>query len=408
MNNFSHSLEKDLEQRSSQGILKGEEKVIEKIVAGSNGHGPRVLIKGQGSTPFLRMNSNSYLGLPHHPALLKSAEDAAHRYGIGPGAVRFISGTTRPHIDLEDALARFHNRPAAMIFNSAYAAVLGGLAPLISPETAVISDELNHNSIINALRLAKPAKKLVYNHLDTTDLTVKIKECIGKARRIIVVSDGIFSMRGDHAPLDKISTLCQKYSSEFEEGILTVIDDSHGVGVFGETGRGTEEYCQVQADILIGTLGKAFGVNGGYLVADANIITYLRETAACYIYSNPITPAEAAAARKSVQIVDSGEGKERLKKVRFLTKRLEEGLQNLGFQIIASNHPIVPVVTGNTQINKKLSEFLFSKGILVTSLSYPVVPRGADEIRLQVSASHEMKDIDFLLSAMADFMVKKL
>ncbi len=408
MDNFSHSLEKDLEQRRSQGILKGEEQVIEKIVAGSDGYGPRVLIKGQGSTPFLRMNSNSYLGLSHHPALLKSAEDAAHIFGIGPGAVRFISGTMQPHVDLEDALAQFHYRPAAMIFNSAYAAVLGGLAPLISPETAVISDELNHNSIINALRLAKPVKKLVYNHLDTTDLTVKIKECIGKARRILVVSDGIFSMRGDHAPLDKISTLCQKYSSEFEEGILTVIDDSHGVGVFGESGRGTEEYCKAQADILIGTLGKAFGVNGGYLVADANIITYLRETAACYIYSNPITPAEAAAARKSVQIVDSGEGKERLKKVRFLTKSLEEGLQNLGFQIIASNHPIVPVVTGNTQINKKLSEFLFSKGILVTPLSYPVVPRGADEIRLQVSASHEMKDIDFLLSAMADFMALRL
>ncbi|MEN8258507.1 MAG: aminotransferase class I/II-fold pyridoxal phosphate-dependent enzyme [Thermodesulfobacteriota bacterium] len=407
MNSFFQALEADLENRCKQGILKGDEKVIEKIVAGCGGYGPRVCIKGHGNTLFLRMNSNSYLGLANHPELLAAAEEAAHAYGVGPGAVRFISGTTRPHIDLEDALGRFHNRPTAMIFNSAYAAVLGALAPLISPETAVISDELNHNSIINALRLAKPAAKKVYSHLDMADLTSKIKECFGKAQRVLVVSDGIFSMRGDHTPLAEISGICRKYAPEFQEGILTIIDDSHGVAVFGKTGRGTEEYCGAQADLLIGTLGKAFGVNGGYLTGEETIIRYLRETAACYIYSNPISPAEAAAAHKSVQIVDSSEGTKRLEKLRSLTKHLEKGLMNLDYQIITSDHPIVPVVTGDTQTNKKLSEFLFSKGILVTPLSYPVVPRGADEIRLQVSAGHEPNDIDILLAAMADFAEKR-
>ncbi len=406
MDTLFQFFEAELDGRRGQGILKGDERIIEKIIPAQNGYGPRLLLKGQGQTEFLRMNSNSYLGLGLHPDILDAGEQASRAFGIGPGAVRFISGTSTPHIDLEEALARFHMRQAAMIFNSAYAAVLGVLAPLISPETVVISDELNHNSIINGLRLAKPAAKKIYAHLNMAELEACILASIGQGSRVLVVSDGIFSMRGDHAPLAEIMALCRKYEGEFREGILTIIDDSHGVGVFGESGRGTEEYTATKVDLLIGTLGKAFGVNGGYVTGDAMFIKYLRETAACYIYSNPISPAEAAAAQRSVQFVDSTEGKKKLRKLRALTTHLEQGLINLGYRIIPSEHPIVPVVTGDSTINTALSEFLFARGILVTPLSYPVVPRQADEIRLQVSAEHEKKDIDYLLNCMAIFASK--
>ncbi|PLX47418.1 MAG: 7-keto-8-aminopelargonate synthetase [Desulfobulbaceae bacterium] len=403
MNTLHQVLAADLEEHRRQGILKGQERVISAIVPGKDGLGPRVLLAGQGQTPYLRMNSNSYLGLDQHPAPAKAAEEAVARYGVGHGAVRFISGTMQPHIDLESELARFHERPAAMIFSSAYAAVLGVLAPLITPETAVISDELNHNSIINGLRLATPAVKKIYGHLDMAELEKCITECQGQVRRVLIVSDGIFSMRGDHAPLAAITSLRDRYGQDFAEGILTIIDDSHGVGVFGATGRGCEEFCRSRVDLVIGTLGKAFGVNGGYVTGAAELIGYLRESAACYIYSNPITPAEAAAARCSVELVAGPEGAARLGTLRRLTRHLEQGLIELGFQIIESDHPIVPVVTGDTGRNRRLADFLFAKNILVTPLSYPVVPRGADEIRLQVSAAHAQQDIDFLLDVLQEF-----
>jgi glycine C-acetyltransferase len=406
MKKLLQTLETELADHRKRGTLKDQERVIVKNIGPRHGFGPRVLLKDQGKTPFLCMNSNSYLGLAHHPDLLSAAEQAAHTYGVGPGGVRFISGTTNPHIELEEELARFHSRPAAMIFNSAYAAVLGVLPPMISPETVVISDELNHNSIINGLRLSKPAAKKIYRHLNMAELEALIEMSVGLASRILVVSDGIFSMRGDHAPLAEITALARSYDDEFNEGILTIIDDSHGVGVFGATGRGTEEYSGAQADLLIGTLGKGFGVNGGYVTGDETIIRYLRQTAPCYIYSNPITPAEAAAATRSVQLADSAEGKERLANLRFLSKRLEQGLMDLEYQIISSDHPIVPIVTGDTKTNREMSEFLFSNHILVTPLSYPVVPPGEDEIRLQVSAAHTPRDIDFLLAVMAEFAIK--
>lgn len=403
MNTLHQVLSADLEERRRQGVLKGAERVITAILPGKDGFGPRVFLAGQGQTPYLRMNSNSYLGLDQHPAPAKAAEEAVCRYGVGPGAVRFISGTMQPHIDLETELARFHQRPAAMIFSSAYAAVLGVLAPLISADTAVISDELNHNSIINGLRLAKPSVKKIYRHVDMAELETCITECQGRVRRVLIVSDGIFSMRGDYAPLAAITSLGDRYNKDFAEGILTIIDDSHGVGVFGATGRGCEEYCRSRVDLVIGTLGKAFGVNGGYVTGAAELIRYLRESAACYIYSNPITPAEAAAARCSVELVAGPEGAARLDSLRRLTRHLEQGLTELGFQIIAGHHPIVPLITGDSARNRRLADFLFTKNILATPLSFPVVPRGADEIRLQVSAAHAQQDIDFLLGVLQEF-----
>ena len=349
------------------------------------------------------MNSNGYLGLALHPQVIAAEAKAAEQFGTGPGAVRFISGTFQPHVELEQKLAAFHRREAAMIMSSAYAAVMGVLPQFITEDTLVVSDALNHNCIINAIRLSRPKSKAVYPHLDMVELDRQLKNNKGKAKRVCVVTDGIFSMRGDHAPLDKIIEICNQHESDYEEGILSIVDDSHGVGAFGDTGRGTEEYTNTQADILIATLGKAFGVNGGYVVANAQVINYLRETAPFYIYSNSITPAEAAAAIKSLTILDSEEGRKLLEKLRNLIARLKAGLESLGFETISGDHPIVPILLRDTKKTSALVKHLFDNNILVTGLNYPVVPKGEEEIRLQISASQTAKDIDHLLEVLKYF-----
>jgi glycine C-acetyltransferase len=212
----------------------------------------------------------------------------------------------------------------------------------------------------------------------------------------------VFS-RGDHAPLDKLVATCQRFEQDFAEGIITIIDNSHGVGAFGKTGRGTEEYTDTRVDLLIATLGKAMGVNGGYVTGSSTIINYLRETAPFYIYSNPITPAEATAAYKSLDILDSPEGCTLLEKVRTLTKQLETGLTDLGLEVIGGEHPIVPLLVRDTEKTVLLVKHLFQNNILATGLKYPVVPRGDEEIRFQVSASHTAKDIDLVLTVLRQF-----
>ena len=234
-------------------------------------------------------------------------------------------------------------------------------------------------------------------------LEAAITRYAGKCRRVIVVTDGVFSMRGDHAPLDAIVGICKKHEAKFEEGIITVVDDSHGVGAFGKTGRGTEEVTGAKADILIATLGKALGVNGGYVVASETVINYLRETAPFYIYSNPVTPSEAAAAVKSLGILDSPRGLKLLERLRALTRRLEEGLKGLGYEIIPGEHPIVPLMIRDTEKTSALVKHLFDNGILATGLNFPVVPKGDEEIRFQVCADHTEKDIDFLLGVLKRF-----
>ena len=280
---------------------------------------------------------------------------------------------------------------------------MGILTPLITGDSIVISDELNHNCIINAIRLARPKEKLVYKHLDMIELENQIKYSRGNAKRLIIVTDGIFSMRGDYAPLDVIMRLANEYDKDFEENILVVVDDSHGVGAFGNTGRGTEEYTGAKVDILIGTLGKAFGVNGGYLVGSKTLIRYLREKAPFYVYSNPITPSEAAAALKAVEILDSEEGRKLLEKLRALTKRFEKGLKELGFEIIESDHPIVPLMVRDTKKTAALVRYLQENGVLVTGLSYPVVPKGDEEIRFQISCDHTEYDIDYVLEVLRKY-----
>jgi len=391
-----------------KGTLKGEEKVITGIIAAKDGFGPRYLLAGQGENEFLRMNSNSYLGLSLNNDVIQAEEEACRKFGTGPGAVRFISGTYEPHVELEKRLADFHGREAAMVFSSAYSTVMGVLPQFITEETLVVSDELNHNCIINAIRLSKPAKKAIYRHLDIKDLERILKENTGQAKRVVVVTDGIFSMRGDCAPLDKIVAICRKYESVYEEGILTVVDDSHGVGAFGKTGRGVEEYTNTKADILVATLGKALGVNGGYVVSNRTVINYLRETAPFYIYSNPITPPEAAAALKSLEILDSPEGIKLLERLKKLIANLREGLNQLGYETLPGEHPIVPLMVRDTKKASHMVKYLFDNGILATGLNFPVVPKGNEEIRFQVSASHTEKDIDSLIDILKRFKVTAL
>ena len=396
-------LTEKLNDLKARGSLKGKEKVITGVIEAKDGFGPRYLLAGQGEKEFLKMNSNSYLGLSLNKDVIMAEEDAARKFGAGPGAVRFISGTFEPHAELEKRLAGFHGREAAMIFSSAYSTVMGILPQFITEKTLVLSDGLNHNCIINAIRLSRPAKKEVYLHLDMTDMERILKENTGLAKRVVVATDGIFSMRGDYAPLDRIVEICRRYESGYEEGIITIVDDSHGVGAFGKTGRGTEEHCNARADILVATLGKALGVNGGYIVSTNTVISYLRETAPFYIYSNPITPAEAASAIKSLEILGGPEGIRLLERLKILAARLREGLKQLGYETIPGEHPIIPLMVRDTERTSEMVRCLFDNGVLATGLNFPVVPKGDEEIRFQINASHTEKDIDYLLSVLKRF-----
>jgi len=402
--NLNKILASELEDLYSKGTAKGKELIVEKVIKPSGEKGSRFILKGKGDREFIRLNSNSYLGMSLKDEIIEAEEEAAREYGVGPGAVRFISGTYKPHRDLEKKLAKFHGREDTIIFSSAYSAVLGVITPLVTKETVIISDALNHNCIINAARLSRPKDKKIFIHLDMNDLEVKIKESIGNAKRLLVVTDGIFSMRGDYAPLDKISELCKKYNSEFDDGVILVVDDSHGVGAFGETGRGTEEYTNAgKVDVLIGTLGKAFGVNGGYLTSSETLVNYIREKAPMYIYSNPITVSEATAVMKVLDIMDSDRGKEILTHLRKMTKKFEKGLLEIGFEIIESDHPIVPILVRDTQKTADLVSYLVDNGVLGTGLNYPVVPKGDETIRFQVNGDHTEFDIDSALEVLKNY-----
>lgn len=396
-------LEKKLADLRAKGTLKGKETVITAMLPPRHGKGPRFHLVGHGRKQFLKMNSNSYLGLSTDPKVMAAEHTATDRYGVGPGAVRFISGTYEPHAELETRLARFHGRKSAMIFSAAYATIVGVLPQLIDKRTMVISDELNHNSIINAIRLSRPAGKAIYRHCDMEALATKLEQSIGFCDRVIVVTDGIFSMRGDFAPLAELVRICKRYNPKFKQGVITVVDDSHGVGAFGRTGRGTEEYTKAKADILIATLGKSLGVNGGYVAASSTVIKFLRETAPLYIYSNPITPAEAAAAIKGLDILESKTGLSLLEHLRKMTRRFEQGIIRLGYETLKSENPIVPLLTRDTRKTAQMVRFLFKNGILATGLNFPVVPKGDEEIRFQVSAGHTEKDIDYVLRILKKF-----
>ncbi|HEX9817800.1 MAG TPA: aminotransferase class I/II-fold pyridoxal phosphate-dependent enzyme [Patescibacteria group bacterium] len=369
---------------------------------------PRALIDGK---PFLVFNSNDYLGLRLNPKLIAAEHQATEQYGTGPGAVRFISGALKVHRELEKALAKFHDREDSMIFSSAFAtnmAVLFSLLKgqskdsLVDNSVIVISDELNHRSIIDGIRIANLGKeqKAIFKHMNADHLREVLQTNLGQFKRALVVTDGVFSMLGEYQDLSKIRAVINEFDNQYELGVLLVVDDAHGVGAFGKTGRGTEEMSTGQADVLVGTMGKAFGADGGYVVGPQAVIDYLRESAATYIYSNNIAPGTAGAALAGLELLATREGKQILKTlseniIYFKTKMLE-----IGFQFAApSNHPIQAVLIGDTAKTKELKQSLFKQEILVTNINYPVVPPGKDEIRVQISAAHTRADINQFLKA---------
>ncbi|HXR87925.1 MAG TPA: aminotransferase class I/II-fold pyridoxal phosphate-dependent enzyme [Stellaceae bacterium] len=400
---LQQTLRAELSKLDSEGRRKGAETAIAGVLPGKDSRGPRYLIAGAGDKPFLRMNANNYLGLSLQQVVVAAEDEGVKRFGTGPGAVRFIGGTWAPHLLLEQRLAGFHRRDGAIVFSSAYAAMMGTLPGLVTPETAVISDALNHNCIINAIRLARPKQRSVYPHLDLAALKQQLGEAAASCKRAIVVTDGIFSMRGDHAPLDAIAALAKKYDARFAENVLLLVDDSHGIGAFGATGRGTEEVTGGVADILVGTLGKAFGVNGGYVTASGAVIDYLRETSPFYVYSNPVAPGEAGAAAAAVALVDSPAGREKLAHLHAMTKRFRDGLKRLKLETIAGVHPIVPLMVRDSARTAALVKHLFAGGVLATGLNFPVVPKGDEEIRFQLCADHTPADIDEALAVLAAF-----
>lgn len=400
---LDEALQSHVKELEAAGTAKGAEKVVTAVSAPAGERGPRFWLQGEGEREFLRMNSNSYLGMSLRQEIVEAEEHAVARYGTGPGAVRFISGTYEPHVQLERRLAAFHGREAGMIFSAAYTAIMGTVVPLVTPETVVISDALNHNCIINAVRLSRPLDKAVYAHNDIAALEAEIGKAKGRARRVLVITDGIFSMRGDHAPLDDIMAIAARHDDAFEENCVVVVDDSHGVGAFGASGRGTEEYTGAPpCDVLVATLGKALGVNGGYVVGTGALIRFLRESAPMYIYSNPITPAEAAAALRAVDLLDSDAGRALLDRLRALTRRFEQGLIELGLETIPGEHPVVPLVLRDTARTHATVKHLYDNGVLATGLAYPVVPRGDEEIRFQVNADHTEADIDRVLEILRE------
>ena len=397
-------LHQELEQLDAAGTSKGPESVVVRIKPAEGGRGPRFLIEGEGDKEFIRMNSNSYLGLSFRKELLEAEEHTARLFGVGPGAVRFISGTYEPHLKLERALAQFHGREAAHITSAAYNAVMGVLVTLTTPETVLISDELNHNCIVNGAKLARPKERKVYKHNDVGQLDRVLREAAeAGAKSAIVVTDGVFSMRGDIAPLAQIAETVRKHDARFPRNAVLFVDDSHGVGAFGPTGRGSEEISGARADILVGTLGKAFGVNGGYVTGSALLVRWLREKNPFYIYSNPISAGEAAAALRALEIVQNDEGQKLLGHLATMTRRFRDGLVRLGFETIEGQHPVVPLLVRDTDKTRALVKFLRQNGVLATGLNYPVVPKGEQLIRFQVNASHTAQDVDQVLEVLRRF-----
>ena len=395
------ALAEELTGLQNEGRAKPPERIITGYLPPTGKHGPRYTLKGE-NKQFLRMNSNSYLSLSNHPQLIAAADAATHACGVGPGAVRFIDGTFSYHIELEKRIARFLDKPAAKIFNSAYTSNCGLALAIGSKTTHWIGDRLNHNSIIRAMRIAgiPSENKSIYDHNDMDGLRKCLDSVDKDIDRVVVIFDGIFSMRGDYAPIDKIYAITSEYDQKFRDGVITVVDDSHGIGAYGATGRGTAEFSGGVPDIIVGTFGKSFGVNGGFIAASDTVIETVRQKADTYIYTNPLSVADCAAATKALEICDSQEGMMLLENLKIRTKQFRDGLEKLGLESIPGPHPVVPVMVRDTAKTQALVKHLFDNGVLVVGLTFPVVPRGDESMRFQINAAHTESDIDYVLGVL--------
>jgi len=351
----------------------------------------RVAVDGR---EVLNFCANNYLGLADHPEVVAAAHRGLDEWGYGMASVRFICGTQRQHLALEQRLAGFLGYDDAILFSSCFDANGGVFEALFGPDDAIISDALNHASIIDGVRLSK-ARRLRYANCDMADLEDRLMES-SAARRRVIVTDGVFSMDGYLAPLGDICELADRYDA------LVFVDDSHAVGFVGEHGRGTPEHCGVEGrvDITTGTFGKALGgASGGYVAAHREIVELLRQRARPYLFSNSLAPAIVTATLAALDLV-AGSGALREQLARN-ARHFRERMTAAGFDLLPGQHPIVPVMFGDEQLTVRVADGLRARGVFVTPFSYPVVPRGAARIRVQLSAAHTAQQIEQCVTAFA-------
>ena len=374
-------LQSELDEIRAAGLFKGE-RVIDT---------PQAALVGVGRTaPVLNMCANNYLGLASHPEVIAAAHEALDEWGYGLASVRFICGTQKIHKQLEEKLSEFLGTQDTILYTSCFDANGGLFETLLGPEDAVISDELNHASIIDGVRLCK-AKRFRYKNNDMADLASKLEAAKG-ARRILIVTDGVFSMDGYLANLPAICDLAD------EHGALVMVDDSHAVGFMGARGRGTHEHHDVMGriDIITGTLGKALGgASGGYTSGRAEIIEYLRQRSRPYLFSNTVAPSIVAGSIKAIDLLnESTELRDRLE---ANTKFFRGQMAGTGFEILEGIHPITPIMLGDAALASRFADAMLDKGVYVIGFSFPVVPQGKARIRTQISAAHTREDLEFAI-----------
>jgi len=339
---------------------------------------------------LLNFCANNYLGLANHPRLRAAAQQAVDRYGVGPGAVRTIAGTLSLHIELERRLAEFKQAEACITFQSGFTANLAAIPALVGRGDVIFSDELNHASIIDGCRLSR-ATIVRYNHCDVEDLQRKIAETTEYRRRLIV-TDGVFSMDGDIAPLDKI---CQVAEAN---GIMLMVDDAHGEGVLGRGGRGIVDHFGLhgRVDVEVGTMSKAFGVVGGMVAGKAIIVEWLRQRGRPFLFSSAMTVPDVAACLEAVNILEASA--DRVERLWANAATFKKGMQEMGFDTGHSQTPIVPVMLGEAPLAQKFSQALFKEGVFAMAIGYPTVPRGKARIRVMNSAAHSAEDLELALA----------
>ena len=340
----------------------------------------------------LNLCSNNYLGLANHPYLIQVAQQTLQSHGVGPAAVRTIAGTMDIHLELEKRMAKFKKVEAAINFQSGFVANLGTIQALVSKEDVIFSDELNHASIIDGCRLSG-ARIIRYVHADAVNLEEVIKQNEGTYRRALIISDGVFSMDGDVAPLDKLCTVANAHD------ILLMVDDAHGEGVLGEGGRGIVDHFKLhgKVDIELGTFSKAFGVVGGIVTGNATLIDWLRQAGRPFLFSSAVTPADAAACLAAVDLLEKST--ELVDRLWDNTRYFKKEIKNLGFDIGQSTTPITPIMLGDAIIAQQFSQELFNLGVFATPIWYPTVPKDKARIRVMISAAHSQNDLDQGLQA---------
>lgn len=362
----------------------------------------RIITSPQGSRitvstgqSVVNMCSNNYLGLGNHPDVVKAARDSYEAWGFGLGSVRFICGTQQIHKDLEAAVTRFLRTEDTIVYGSCFDANGGLFETLLGPEDVIISDQLNHASIIDGVRLCK-AQRLRFNNSDMADLEEKLKSAKSSRFRLIA-TDGVFSMDGYVAKLDEICELADKYDA------LVMIDDCHAAGVIGKTGRGTTEYRGVmgRVDIITGTFGKALGgASGGFTSGRKEIVQMLRQRSRPYLFSNTLAPAIAAGSLKALAMLDSST--ELVDRLRDNTRYFRERIAKTGLKVLPGEHPITPIMLGDAALAQEMARRMLGKGVYVIGFSYPVVPQGQARIRTQVCAAHTRDDLDFVVEKFAE------